>query len=63
MKVYVETHSGKTFIVEVADFDSVQFNADLNNQEINSIEIGGLTRARVDVKGATPENLYLQAEI
>jgi hypothetical protein len=58
-RVYVETHSGKTFVVEVASFDSVQFNNDLNNNELNSIEIGGLTRARVDIKGATPENLYI----
>jgi hypothetical protein len=63
MKVYVETHSGKTFVVEVESFDSVQFNNDLNNHEINSVEIGGLTRARVDIKGATPESLYLQSEI
>jgi hypothetical protein len=61
IKVYVETHSGKTFVVEVASFDSEQFNADLNNPEINSIEIGGLTRARVDVKGGTPEDIYLSA--
>jgi hypothetical protein len=63
IRVYVETHSGKTFVVEVASFDSVQFNSDLNNTEINSIEIGGITRARVDIKGATPEEIYLQTEI
>lgn len=63
MKIYVETHSGKTLVVEVESFDSVQFNKDLNNHEINSLEIGGITRARVDIKGATPENIYLQSEI
>jgi hypothetical protein len=63
MKVYVETHSGKTLVVEVESFDSVQFNEDLNNPEINSLEIGGITRARVDIKGATPEDIYLQSEI
>jgi hypothetical protein len=61
VNLYIETHSGKTFLVEVESFDSVQFNADLNNPDINSIEIGGLTRARVDIKGATPEALFVQA--
>jgi hypothetical protein len=59
--LYIETHSGKTFLVEVENFDSVQFNEDLNNPDINSIEIGGLTRARVDIKGATPEALFVQS--
>jgi hypothetical protein len=63
MKVYVETHSGKVFEVEVESFDSKAFNDELNNPDVMSVEIGGLTRARVDIKGATPESLYLQTEI
>jgi hypothetical protein len=59
VKIYVETHSGKTFVVEVESFDSKAFNAELNNPDVMSIEIGGLTRARVDIKGATPEKLYV----
>jgi hypothetical protein len=59
IRVYVETHSGKTFIVEVESFDSKLFNEQLNNPDVMSVEIGGLTRARVDIKGATPENLYI----
>jgi hypothetical protein len=60
-KIYLETHSGKTLILEVENFDSVQFNKDQNNPEINSIEIGGVTRSRVDIKGATPEKIYLDS--
>jgi hypothetical protein len=60
-KIYIETHSGKTFLVEVENFDSVKFNEDQNNPDINSIEIGGLTRSRVDIKGATPEVLFVQS--
>jgi hypothetical protein len=59
IKVYVETHSGKTFVVDVETFDSKAFNEQLNNPDVMSVEIGGLTRARVDIKGATPENLYI----
>lgn len=62
MKLFVETHSGPIFEVEVESFDPVQFDKDLNNQDLNTVVIGQLVRARIDVKGATPENIYLASK-
>ncbi|WP_163526607.1 hypothetical protein [Halobacillus ihumii] len=60
VQLTIETHSGHIFDVEVEDFDATVLNTKLNDETINSVEIGGLTRSRIDIKGVTPADIYNQ---
>lgn len=63
IKIVIETHSGKTLEADVESFDASQFNQDLNDPDINTIEIGGVVRSRIDIKGVTPAEIYYQEKV
>jgi hypothetical protein len=54
MQYEVITHDGSSEVVTVESFDATGFNELLNNAEINTVELGGVIFARIDVKRVRP---------
>jgi hypothetical protein len=54
MQYEVITHDGLSEVVTVESFDATAFNELLNNAEINTVELGGVIFARIDVKRIKP---------
>lgn len=54
MKYEVVTHDGSSEVVTVENFDAATFNELLNSVDINTVELGGLIFARIDVKRIKP---------
>jgi hypothetical protein len=54
MRLKVLTHSSGEFETEDATFDAVTLNEQLNNTSINSVLIGNINIARIDVKLVSP---------
>lgn len=54
MKLKIVTHSGNEYAVEVAIYDPIQVNEDLNNREINTVAFGEIILSRIDVKAVVP---------
>jgi len=50
IKLTITTHSGSEFNAEVAEYNPVQINDDLNNNTINTVVFGDVIISRVDVK-------------
>ena len=50
IKLTITTHSGSEFHAEVAEYNPVQINDDLNNNTINTVVFGDVIISRVDVK-------------
>ncbi|MBO0961434.1 hypothetical protein J1P26_17145 [Neobacillus sp. MM2021_6] len=48
------THSGGEYEVTVEEYDAVQVNADLNNNEINTVVFTNVILSRIDVKAVIP---------
>jgi hypothetical protein len=48
--ILVSTHTGKEYEINVETYDPIKINEDLNNPEVNTIVIGDVIIARIDVK-------------
>lgn len=49
------THDGLTYEASVdSDYDAIALNEQLNNNEINTVVIGGLIFSRINVKSVVP---------
>jgi hypothetical protein len=48
--ILVNTHSGKEYEINVEEYNPVEINENLNNREVNTIIIGDVIIARIDVK-------------
>ena len=54
MQYEVITHDGQSEVVTVESFDAAAFNELLNSVEVNTVELGGLIFARIDIKRVRP---------
>lgn len=50
IQLQVNTHDGLEYIEEVTEFDPVSLNEKLNDTTINTIVIGGVIEARINIK-------------
>ena len=50
MNLLVSTHDGKEYEVNVETYDPIALNADLNNNEVNTVVIGDVIISRINVK-------------
>lgn len=55
MILEVITHSGTSLEVEVGEYDAVNLNEQLNNNEINTVCIGNRIFSKIDVKYVGPK--------
>ena len=53
-KLKIITHSGGEYAVEVENYDAAQVNADLNDNQINTVAFGDVILSRIDVKAVVP---------
>jgi hypothetical protein len=60
MQYEVITHDGSSEIVDLESFDATAFNVLLNNSEINTVELGGVIFARIDVKRVRPVEVTVE---
>lgn len=54
LKLRILTHSGESVEVIVEEFDPKAVSNDLNDNEVNTIELGGVIFSRIDVKMIRP---------
>lgn len=50
MNLLVSTHDGKDYEVNVETYDPIALNAELNNNEVNTVVIGDVIISRINVK-------------
>ena len=50
----ITTHEGQTFHVELEEYDPITLNEKINNQDINTLQIGELIISRVSIKTVFP---------
>ncbi len=50
IQLQVKTHDGLEYIEEVTEYDPVSLNEMLNDTTINTIVIGGVIEARINIK-------------
>lgn len=50
IRLQVNTHDGLEYIEEVTEYDPVSLNVMLNDTTINTIVIGGVIEARINIK-------------
>jgi hypothetical protein len=50
IKLKILTHNSGEFETNVDEFDPVLINAQLNDHEINTVQIGDLILSKIDVK-------------
>jgi hypothetical protein len=55
--ILVNTHGGKEYEIEVESYDPVLMNDDLNNREINTVVIGDVILARIDIKSISKKEI------
>jgi hypothetical protein len=55
--ILISTHGGKEYEVEVESYDPIQMNNDLNNREINTVVIGDIILARIDIKSISKKEI------
>jgi hypothetical protein len=53
----ISTHGGKDYEVEVESYNPAQMNDDLNNREINTVVIGDVILARIDIKSISKKEI------
>lgn len=54
MKLEVETHSGKHFELDVLEYNAVEMNTQLNDNNVYTVVIGDTIFSRIDIKLITP---------
>lgn len=54
MTVKILTHSSGEYETQVAEFNAIELNDQLNNNSVNTVIIGGLIFSRIDVKTVVP---------
>jgi len=59
LKLKIITHSGGEYEVTVEEYDAAQVNADLNDNQINTVAFADVILSRIDVKAVVP---ILEAE-
>lgn len=50
----VLTHDGEEYFAEVADYDPISLNDKLNDTAINTVVIGSVIEARINIKRIAP---------
>lgn len=50
MKLNIYTHSSGEYVTEVENFDPIDLDLKLNNNELNTVLIGDINISRIDVK-------------
>lgn len=50
----ITTHSGNEYEARVEEYNPEQVNADLNNNDINTVMFGKIIISRIDVKAVVP---------
>ena len=50
-RVKVTTHSGESYETEIESYDPIKLNSDLNDIQLNTVLIGDVILAKIDVKG------------
>lgn len=50
MNLLISTHDGKEYEVNVETYDPIALNAELNNNDINTVVIGDVIISRINVK-------------
>lgn len=54
MKLSILTHDGKEYFVDVNDYDPVELNNQLNDNQVNTVLIGDKILSRIAVKEVIP---------
>jgi hypothetical protein len=50
-RVKVTTHSGESYETIIESYDPIKLNSDLNDIQLNTVLIGDVILAKIDVKG------------
>lgn len=50
-RVKVTTHSGESYETVIESYDPIKLNSDLNDIQLNTVLIGDVILAKIDVKG------------
>lgn len=54
IQLKVLTHDGEEYVAEVAEYDPVSLNDMLNDTAINTVVIGSVIEARINIKRIAP---------
>jgi len=54
IRLKIITHSGAEYEASVEEYDAAQVNADLNDNQINTVAFGDIILSRIDVKAVIP---------
>lgn len=54
IKLKVETHDNKDYVIDIENYDPIILNDQLNNNELNTVALGDLVISRINVKLVKP---------
>lgn len=57
MNLEVTTHDGEVYNITVTEFSAAEINESLNDETLNTVAIGDLVVARINVKSVYPRSM------